>query len=267
MADGQPQPQPQTSDDLPAIAARYATVAKKAVSDTVKVATDAFDQINATPPKPYGPADAITSLARLADVALSGSLSLARVALQVQPDRRVLLVADNIADSVTSAMSDVLEVARDAALTAESADVSPRQWVKANRQEWVNAAIRLTSIAALRGAEIVETAVAGPGQFGATSIARTFSLASAAASKLSLEVTALKRTDDGNDIKALVVFDPPTLEIGATSFTIKINTVGLPSGTYEGEVNTRKVDGDKAIVGVPYDISIAIPEPPLAPEP
>jgi hypothetical protein len=262
MADGQPQ----TPDDLPAIAARYAAVAKKVVSESVQVATDAFDQINAKPPKPYGPADAITSLTRLANVALSGGLSLARVALQVQPDRRVLLVADNIADSVTSAMGDVLEVAKDAALTANSTDVSRRQWIKANRQEWINASIRLTSIAALRGAEIVETAVAGPGQFGATSVTRTFPLKPAATSKLSLEVIELKRTDDGRDIKALVVFDPPILEVGATSFTFKINTVGLPSGTYEGAINTRKAEGDKAIVGAPYDISIAIPESPPDPE-
>ena len=52
------------------------------------------------PPASYKPADAVASLTQLAGAALTGGMSLARVALQVQWDRRVLLVADNVASIV-----------------------------------------------------------------------------------------------------------------------------------------------------------------------
>ena len=220
------------------IAARYATAAKKAVTDAAQVGIDAFDKVNKTPPD-FQPKDAIASVMQLAGVALSGGMALARVGLQVQWDRRMLLVADNIASIVGTSLSDVLSVAEDAAQK-----ISQRTYTQ---QEWVNSAIKLASIGALHGAEIMETAVAGPGAYANPLIKRTFTI-QPGNNVATLAVTKLIRASDNKDIKALVTFDPHTAKLaaGATQFTIAINTAGLPSGIYQGVVtatddNTGKV--------------------------
>ena len=86
-------------------------------------------------------------------------MSLARVALQVQWDRRVLLVADNVAArSSATGINDAVDVAG-----------APRK--KAGRDPVRPAAgpgrrgDQLTSIGALRSAEILETVVGGPGAY------------------------------------------------------------------------------------------------------
>jgi hypothetical protein len=220
------------------IAARYAAAAKKTVADAAQVGIDAFDKVNKTPPD-FQPKDAIASAMQLASVALSGSLALARVALQVQWDRRVLLVADNIASIVGTGLGDVLSVAEDAAQK-----ISARTYTQ---EEWVNSAIKLTSIGALRGSEIMETAVAGPGAYADPLIKRTF-VVQPGNNDATLAVTQLIRASDNTDIKSLVTFDPPAAKLAAnaTKFTIAINTAGLPSGIYQGVVtatddNTGKV--------------------------
>ncbi len=215
------------------IAARYATAAKKAVDAAAQVAIDAFDKVNngpPGPPPPYQPKDAIASVIQLAGAALTGSVALARVALQVQWDRRVLLVADDIASIVGTGLGDVLTVAEDVAQK-----VSTKSY---GQQEWVNAAIRLASIGALRGAEMMETAIAGPGPYANPLIRRTFGITPPQNNPATLAVTKLIRTADGTDIKALVTFDPRTAKLAAnaTKFTIVVNTAGLPSGVYQGAV-------------------------------
>ena len=247
-------------DPLDVIAARYATAAKNAVNAAAKVGTDAFDKVNGPPgpPPPYQPKDAITSVMQLAGAALTGGMSLARVALQVQWDRRVLLVADNIASIVGTGLNDVLTVAEDAAQK-----VSTRSYTQ---QEWVNSAIKLTSIGALRGAEIMETAVAGPGAYANPVIKRTFTI-TPGNKAATLAVTKLIRTSDNTDIKALVTFDPPTAKLAANAdrFTIVINTAGLPSGTCQGTVTAT--DDDPARSVRTFDITVLVPETSDPPEP
>jgi hypothetical protein len=220
------------------IAARYATAAKKAVDAAAQVAIDAFDKVNNGPPgspPPYQPKDA-----------------LARVALQVQWDRRVLLVADDIASIVGTGLGDVLTVAEDVAQK-----VSTRSY---GQQEWVNAAIRLTSIGALRGAEMIETAIAGPGPYANPLIRRTFGITPPQNNPATLAVTKLIRTADGTDIKALVTFDPPTAKLAAnaTEFTIVVNTAGLPSGVYQGAVTATDDSPPHTVRSV--DITVLAPE-------
>ena len=131
---------PKPPDPPDVIAARYAEAAKKAVTATAQVAIDAFDKVNGptgTQPGTLKPKDAIASLAQLAGAALTGGMSLARVALQVQWDRRVLLVADNVASIVGNGLDDVIDVVEDAAKKA-----GPKPFKK-QQQEWVDAAIRL----------------------------------------------------------------------------------------------------------------------------
>ena len=134
------------------IAAHFAKAAKDAVTAVAQVGMDAFDKVNgnptATPPIPpskYKPADALNSLTQLAGAALTGGVSLARVALQVQWDRRVLLVADNVASIVGTGLTDVLGVAGDSPRSPNTKSVKKQQ------QAWVDAAIQLTNIGALRG--------------------------------------------------------------------------------------------------------------------
>ena len=244
-----------------AIAARYATAAKKAVDAAAQVAIDAFDKVNdgpPGPPPPYQSKDAIASVIQLAGAALTGSVALARVALQVQWDRRVLLVADNIASIVGTGLGDVLTVAEDVAqkISAKSYD----------QQEWVNAAIRLTSIGALRGAEMMETAIAGPGAYANPVIKRTFGI-TPQNNPATLAVTKLIRISDGKDIKALVTFDPPTAKLAAnaTKFTIVVNTAGLPSGVYQGAVTATDDTPPRAVRTV--DITVLAPETSDPPEP
>jgi len=251
----------QPPDPPDVIAARYAAAAKNAVNAVAQVGIDAFDKVNnGGPPPPYKPDDAISSVMRLAGAALAGSVSVARVALQVQWDRRVLLVADNIASIVGTGLTDVLAVAEDAV-----------QMINSNtykQQEWVNSAIKLTSIGALRGAEIMETAIAGPGKYANPIIKRTFAVKPAKNKEATLAVTQLIRTSDGRDIRALVTFDPPAAKLAANQreFTIVINTAGLPSGTYQGTVTaTDEGAPPKSVRTVP--ITVLIPETSDPPEP
>ena len=243
------------------IAARYATAAKKAVDAAAQVVIDAFDKVNngtPGPPPPYQPKDAIASVVQLAGAALTGSVALARVALQVQWDRRVLLVADNIASIVGAGLGDVLSVAEDVAQK-----VSTNSY---DQQQWVNAAIQLTSIGALRGAEMMETAIAGPGPYGNPVIKRTFGI-TPQNNPATLAVAELIRTSDGRDIKALVTFDPPSAKLAAnaTEFTIVINTAGLPSGVYQGAVTAT--DDSPPHEGRSVSITVLAPETSDPPEP
>lgn len=244
------------------IAAHYAAAAKNAINEVAQIGIDAFDKVNSSPQgpsPPYQPADAISSVMRLAGAALTGSVSLARVALQVQWDRRVLLVADNIASIVGTGLNDVFAVAEDAVKKINSNTYK--------QQEWVNSAIKLTSIGALRGAEIMETAIAGPGEYANPVIKRTFPVTQTKNKEATLAVTQLIRTSDGTDVKALVTFDPPSGKLAADqqNFTIVINTAGLPSGAYQGTVTATDDDAPPDNVRT-FDITVLVPETSDPPE-
>src|ERR1700722_20870296 len=108
-------------DDPKAIATRYATITRKMVHDATQVAIDAFNKINNKPGK-YKGKDAIRAMTQLADIAITGGAALARVPLQIQPDNRPLLVADEVASVVQRALTDGAAVAGDA---AEKVDAGP----------------------------------------------------------------------------------------------------------------------------------------------
>ncbi len=235
-------------DDPSVIAGRLAAAARKMISDAAQVATDAFDQINgdppSRPPQDYTPGDAIKSMTRLTNIALTGGISLARVALQVQPDKGVLLVADNIASIVNRAITDTTQVAGDAAELVGKK--------KYGRDNWADSAIRLTSIAALRGAEIVETAVAGPGQYADPMQPVQLELSEADVDTTSgrhLTLLKLVRGGDDKDIKDLASIDPENciLKANKQHFTLVVNTVGLPSAIYVATVEFRRNKAPKDV--------------------
>ncbi|WP_245849325.1 hypothetical protein [Mycobacterium palustre] len=199
-------------------------------------------------------------MAQLAGAALAGTVSIARVALQVQWDRRILLVADNIASIVGAGLNDVLGVAQDAAQKINTNSYK--------QQGLVDSAIKLASIGALRGAEIMETAIAGPGAYADPIIKRPFVFTPAKNIDATLAVTKLVRTLDGTDIKSLVTFDPPAgvLPANEQDFTLVINTAGLPSGAYQGTVTATDAGAPPNNVRT-FDITVLIPETTDPPEP
>ena len=249
------------------IAARYATAAKDAVTAIAKVGMDAFDKVNGDPtaqppipPSQYKPADAVNSLTQLAGAALSGGVSLARVALQVQWDRRVLLVADNVASIVGTGLTDVLDVAGDVAKKSNSRSVKKQQ------QAWVDAAIRLTNIGVLRGTEILETVVAGPGPYLDPLLRRTFAIP-LGDNPATLAITEMIRTADGVDVSSLVAFDPANGALPAQQgeFTLVINTAGTASGLYQGSVTATDTAPPHAVRTV--QVTLLLPETSDPPEP
>jgi hypothetical protein len=261
------------------IAARYAEAAKKAVSDIAQVAIDAFDKTNGKPEsKPpvagqqFTPDDAIGVMAKLAAATLSGGVALARVGLQVQWDRRVLLVADNVASIVSNGLGDVLAVGEDVAKKA-----GPKPF-KEQQQGLVDSAIQLTGIGVLRAAEVFETVVAGPGAYANPLILRTFTIADEDTNKdgigdlkrgrpATLKVTKLRRTQDNVDVTSRVTINPPgfTLAADQLTFSIAFNTAGLPSAAYEGEVTATDVGADPGEDRI-FVISFAAPDTSDPPE-
>jgi hypothetical protein len=82
-------------DDPKVIAGKYAKEVNEAIDGAARVATDAYDKINADPPA-YETKDAIKSLFDLTRIAIQGAADIARIPLQTTPDPRVLLLADHI---------------------------------------------------------------------------------------------------------------------------------------------------------------------------
>lgn len=251
---------PKPPDPPDVIATRYAQAAQKAVTDIAQVAIDVFDKVNADPttnPPKYKPKDAIASLSQLAGAVLSGGISVARVGLQVQWDRRILLVADNVASMVGQGLNETLDVAADVAKKA-----GPKPFKK-QQQELVDAAIELTNIVALRGAEILETVVAGPGAYANPLLQRTFTIKDTLKRNrpATLAITELERTKDNVDFTPMATIDPPGFILGAdkVTFTIAFNTAGLPSAAYQGVV-TAKDTGAAPGPDRKFNISFAVPD-------
>ena len=237
--------EPTMPDDPAAIAKRYATVAKKTVTDGAKVVTDAFEKINADPPpaQRYNSGDAIKTFADLANVALTGSISLARVALQSQADRGPMLVADNVASIVSRGLSDAMGVASEIAGGMNEAMNNTTTYPS---DKLVDATVKLTNIGSLRGAEIMETIVAGPGVYGNPIVRRTFSIPADPANDRFLDLTSLRLTGHTEDLKAFAGFEPADGKVpaGHTSFTVVVNMAGLPSGMHQVTVDVWPATAD-----------------------
>ena len=218
-------------DDPKAIANRYATITHKMVNDATQVAIDALKQINATPPT-YTGDDAIKSMTRVATIAITGGAALARLPMQIQPGNGPMLVADEVASVVQRAMTDAAAVAGD---VAEKVDAGTF------KGQWVDSAIMLTSIAVLRSAEIAEAVVAGPGvladpvlEFGPFPV-----IGAKLADEVVVKMKTLARPGVNENIAGLAIFTPAggVLKAGDTkAFSLTINTAGIASGLFQGEV-------------------------------
>jgi CBS domain-containing protein len=220
-------------DDPTAIATRYATITRKMVHDATQVAIDAFNKINGAPGTFTGD-DAIKAMTKLADIAITGGSALARIPLQIQPDNGPMLVADEVASVVQTALTNVAEIAGDAAEKIDAGNF---------KDKWVDSAIMLTSAAVLRTAEAAEAIVAGPGvltdpvmKFGPYTITGANS-----ADELVLKMEKLARPGVDENIAGLVSFTPKGGVLKASTkkreFSFSINSAGIASGVFKGEVS------------------------------
>ncbi|MGA8544194.1 MAG: hypothetical protein WB785_02905 [Mycobacterium sp.] len=213
------------------------------VDDATQVAIDAFNKTNGTS-GPFTQNDAIEAMTQLASIAITGGSSLARIPLQIQPDYRPMLVADEVASVVQRALTDAAAVAEDAAKKINAGTF---------KDHWADTAVKLTSMAVLRTAEAAEAIGAGPGdlanpvmKFGPFKI-------SAVNTKdvLVLKMKKLARAGVDENIAGLVKFTPTkgVLKAGAIKreYWLVINTAGIPSGVFQGEVRVsiNKVDQPK----------------------
>jgi hypothetical protein len=222
-------------DDPMAIATRYATITRKMVHDATQVAVDAFNKINGAPGT-YTGDDAIKSMTQLANIVITGGSALARIPLQIQPDNGPMLVADEVASVVQTALTNVADIAGDA---AEKIDAGTF------KSQWVDSAIMLTSVAVLRSAEAAEAITAGPGvladpvmEFGPYEIT-----GANLADELVVKMEKLARPGVDENIAGLVSFTPAkgVLKAGAKkAFSLTINSAGAASGMFQGEVSVSK---------------------------
>lgn len=235
-------------DDPKIIAGRVAKEATETVDEAAKVATDAFNKIN--DPKTYGEytaKEATKSFFEMARIAIKGAADLARIPLQTQPDPRVMLLADHITTVVRRGLLESTLVA------SEAWDLVDDK--KYNQDEWVKSAVKMTSIAMLRGAEIAQTIAAGPGAYADTVLTSDPIAIDPKNYDRTLKVKSLGRPAVPNEnIAALVGFEPSDgiLVANATWFELVVNSAGIPSGVYEGVVEIYKVgstipDGTKQV--------------------
>jgi hypothetical protein len=220
-------------DDPKAIASRYANVTRKMVHDTTQVAIDAFNRINYKKPGKFKGKDAIKAMYELADIAITGGAELARIPLQIEPDNRPMLVVDEVASVVQTALTDVAEIAEDA---AEKIDAGKF------KDKWVDSAIKLTSVAVLRTAEAAEAIVAGPGvlakrvkEFGPYTVP-----GGTVPGEVVLKVKKLARPGVAENFASLVRFTPKggVLKAGTPkAFSLTINPVGMASGMFQAEIS------------------------------
>jgi hypothetical protein len=145
-----------------------------------------------------------------------------------------MLVADEVASVVQRALTDAAKVAGDAAEKVEAGTF---------RHQWANSAIMLTSMAVLRAAEATEAIAAGPGvlanpvmEFGPYTITGANS-----ADKLVLKMEKLARPGVDENISGLVSFTPKGGVLKPSTkkrkFSFSINSAGIASGVYKGEVS------------------------------
>src|ERR1700749_1253949 len=226
-------------DDPKAIASRYATITRKMVHDATQVAIDAFDMINNKKPHKYKSKDAIKSIYELADIAITGGAELARLPLQVQPDNRPMLVVDEVASVVQTALTDVAEIAGDAAEKIEKGKF---------KDKWVDSAIMLTSVAVLRTAEAAEAIIAGPGvladpvkECGAYTVPGATN-----ADEVVVKMQKLARPGVDENIAGLAKFTPANGVLAkntAKAFSFTINRAGIASGMYKAEISVSINNG------------------------
>lgn len=250
-------------DDPVSIAARYGMVAHKVVNDAAKVVDDAFGKINKVDHKnqpddqgPFTAGDAIVTLSRLLTIAATGAIGFARIPLQTQSEKGPLLLADHIATVAAIAISDAEQVTENLAKSVDE-DKFPQN----QKAQLVESAIKLTSIGMIRGAEVLETVVAGPGRYK-DPVFTSDPISVGRPEKRDRELRVVKmgrQAIPGENIAKLVEVVPNDciLKSGETTFQLRVNAAGIPSGVFVGVVQPCK-PGTHTKDGDPVPVSLAL---------
>ncbi|ART73252.1 hypothetical protein BTO20_36145 [Mycobacterium dioxanotrophicus] len=241
-------------DDPNDIAAAFAATADNIVEQARVEAVDAFSKINnpAQNAPAYTAGDALKTMGALAKIALTGSIEMAQTALDVRPNPGVLILADYVSTVLSQGVQQAADVAKDAATLIDQNDYG--------KDRWVESAIKLTTIAYLRGSEIFQTVAAGPAQFADPIRKETFTLDPGDVDDQKDRVLTLTTLQLGGPTTTKPVagfrvsFEPTNgvLPAGAGQFTLVVNGAGLASGLYIGKVtltggSAADIDVDVAI--------------------
>lgn len=229
-------------DDMRLVANRFAKVAKDMVNESAAVAVDAFAKTN---PKETGDAapasftaqDAVASMTRLVDIALRGSIAMARIPLQIAPDPNMMLAADHVAAVTGRGITQASRVLSNAAEDIERNGI--------HKDALAQTSVRLANIAMLRSAEIAQTIAAGPGRYQDPHlISDDFPIDPDPDNDRRLALTELGRPKFEENIAHIAVFDPADglLAKGTSTFKLIANSAGIPSGVYQGTVQVFRLD-------------------------
>jgi hypothetical protein len=231
-------------DDMRQVVNRFAEVARVMVNDSAAVAQEVFGKTN-PPDDPAGKpvagsftaADAAASMARLVDIAVQGSVALARIPLTTPVDRNVLLAADNVASVIGRGVTQATQV-----VTEMATDVADKGF---DKDRLAHSTVRLASLAMLRGAEVLQTVAAGPGQYrDPTRSSDEITVDPDSTHDRLLELVTLARPNVSENLAHLVRFDPAdrVLRMKETTFRLIANSAGIPSGVYRGTVKLTHID-------------------------
>ena len=238
-------------DDPEDIAEAFATTARKVVDESRDEAIKAFDDINsASTTSTYTLGDALKTMTTLAKIAVDGGIEIGQTALEVRPTQGVLILADHIATVLSRGVKDAAQVA------TEASDLIDQD--KYGKDAWVQSAIKMANIALLRGSEIFQTVAAGPAQYANPIAKEQITLASQDVDaqhdrKLVLKSLKLGGAPDSDKLPHYrISFEPAdgVLKKGQSTFTLVVNSTGLPSGIYVGQV---ELSG-----GAPADVTVSV---------
>jgi hypothetical protein len=248
-------------DDPEDIAAAFATNARNMVAESQKVAVDAFQKINPkdghNQPMNFTAGDAIRTMTKLAQIAVTGGIEMGQTALDIQPNKGVLILADYIATVLSRAVKDTATVA------SEASDLIDKNSYDQN--EWTQSAIKLTNIALLRGAEIAQSVAAGPAQYASPIAKETLILGDDeidSANDRALRLSSLKLGGPADQSPVpgyRISFEPSdgVLRAGMNSFTLVVNSSGLASGVYIGSVDISVPGANPPqILNLPFSIAL-----------
>lgn len=250
-------------DDPTVIAARYGAVAHKFVNDAAAAVDTAWGKINGVGPDnkdipnppPFTAGDALVLAGRLWGIAATAAIGFGRIPLNVQYDKGPLLLADHIATVAATALTDAEQVAEDLATAVDENDFPQNQ-----KADLVEAAIKLTSIGILRGAEVLETVVAGPGRYRDPVFTSEPFTVQAAPNDRELRIVQIgRKAFPKENIANLVevVAKDRILKSGETSFQLRVNVAGIPSGVFVGTVQPC-APGTSTPDGAPVPVSLPL---------
>jgi hypothetical protein len=211
---------------------RAADMAKKMVERSAIVAKAESTKIDAADDKnPYEVKDAIAAATKLTNIGIVGATDIGRIAAEQKPPDTVLALGEYIAWVVRRMVSQTGTVAAAASIEVEKKKYTPNKWL----ESW----IRLADIGIAGGLEIIETIAAGPARFESQPVRFDGLEMNPAANGQTRTLTAslIRDATDTPIPQSKISFEPPTLVAPNTTFAMIVDTSGLVSGVYEGEIS------------------------------